>query len=90
MHPLRHSLKPRILWIVPALVTCLTLLGSAPAARAQNCQTSAELDVANRTAITSAGQRYFDMAAKVDAASLQHDSGLPSPHACQRLGGGSG
>ncbi len=74
MHPLRHSLKPRILWIVPALVTCLTLLGSAPAARAQNCQTSAELDVANRTAITSAGQRYFDMAAKGDAASLQQNA----------------
>lgn len=74
MHPLRHSLKPRILCIAPALLTCLTLLGSAPAALAQNCQTSAELDVANRTAITSTGQRYFDMAAKGDAASLQQNA----------------
>jgi hypothetical protein len=74
MHPLRHSLKPRILWIAPALFTCLMLLGSAPAAHAQNCQTSAELDVANRSAITSAGQRYFDMAAKGDSASLQQNA----------------
>jgi len=39
--------------------------------RAQTCQTAADLDAAVRTAITSAGQRYFDMASKGDTASLQ-------------------
>ena len=74
MHPLRHSLKVRILWTALAALTCLMLPASAPAAFAQSCQTSAELDLASRTAITSAGQRYFDMAAKGDAASLQQNS----------------
>ena len=72
MHPSRHSLRPGLLRIVPAVLTCLTLIGSA--ALAQNCQTSAELDDANRAALTSAGQRYFDMAAKGDAASLQQNA----------------
>jgi len=46
-------------------------------ARAQSCQTSGELDDATRTAITAAGQRYFDMAAKGDIASMRQNS-IPS------------
>jgi hypothetical protein len=44
---------------------------------AQNCETSEELDAATRTAIAAAGQRYFDMAAKGDVASLRQNS-IPS------------
>ena len=41
---------------------------------AQTCQTSPELDDATRNAINSAAQRYFDMAARGDAASLRQNS----------------
>lgn len=50
---------------------------SAAGAWAQSCQTSSELDDATRTALTNAGTRYFDMAAKGDSASLQQNS-IPS------------
>lgn len=43
-------------------------------ARSQTCQTSSELDDATRTAITTAAQRYFDMAAKGDAASMRQNA----------------
>jgi len=46
-------------------------------ARAQTCQTSADMDAATRTAITNAGQRYFDMVSKGDVASLKQNS-VPS------------
>ena len=60
------------LWIA---LSALALFSTNLAA--QTCQTSAELDDATRTAITSAGQRYFDMAARGDAASLRQNS-IPS------------
>lgn len=47
------------------------------AVQAQTCQTSADLDAATTSAITAAGQRYFDMAAKADVASLRQ-SAIPS------------
>ena len=40
-------------------------------AYAQSCQTSGELDDATRAAITAAGQRFFDLAAKGDAAAMR-------------------
>ena len=43
-------------------------------AAAQSCQTSGDLDDATRSAITAAGQRYFDMAAKGDSASLRQNA----------------
>jgi hypothetical protein len=46
-------------------------------ARAQSCQTSSEIDASNKTAIQSAAQRYYDMAAKGDVASLRQNS-IPS------------
>ena len=45
--------------------------------QAQTCQTSSDMDAATRTAITTAAQRYFDMAAKNDAASLKQNA-IPS------------
>lgn len=59
------------LWFWIALV----LLASATAsASAQSCQTSSELDDAMRSSITAAGQRYLDMAAKGDTASLKQNA----------------
>ncbi|HKT89545.1 MAG TPA: hypothetical protein VJQ59_13970 [Candidatus Sulfotelmatobacter sp.] len=52
------------------------VLGPAQA-RAQSCETSDDMDGATRTAITNAGQRYFEMAAKGDSASLQQNA-IPS------------
>lgn len=46
-------------------------------AGAQTCQIADDMDAAVRTAITTAAQRYFDMAAKGDAASLRQNA-IPS------------
>ncbi len=46
-------------------------------AKAQSCQTADELDAATRTAITTAAQKYFGMAASGDAASLRQNA-IPS------------
>ena len=63
---------------VPALSVALIALALFPLnAGAQSCQTSSELDDATRTTLTTAGQRYFDMAAKGDAASLRQNA-IPS------------
>ena len=57
---------------VPALWTALVLWACATwSAQAQSCQTAGDLDDAARTAITAVAQRYFDMAAKGDLASLR-------------------
>jgi hypothetical protein len=55
----------------------LSLMSLAPLTRAQSCQTSTDMEEASRTAITAAGQRYFDMAAKGDVASLRQNA-IPS------------
>jgi hypothetical protein len=46
-------------------------------AGAQTCQTANDMDPALRTAITNAGQRYFEMAVKGDTASLRQNA-IPS------------
>jgi len=53
-------------WFALAALACGTLSASA-----QSCQTATDLDDATRTAITASAQRYFDLAAKGDAASLR-------------------
>ncbi|MGC1450131.1 MAG: hypothetical protein WA830_08855 [Candidatus Sulfotelmatobacter sp.] len=59
----------------PALWVALSILAFSPLyARAQSCQTSSDLDAATRAAISAAGQRYFEMAAKGDAASLRQNA----------------
>ena len=56
----------------------ISLLALVPLpSRAQSCQTSADMDAAVRAAITNAGQRYFDMASKGDAATLRQNA-IPS------------
>lgn len=54
----------------------LFLLGSI-GVRAETCQTSSEMDEATRTALSSAGQRYFAMVAQRDTAGLRR-SAIPS------------
>jgi hypothetical protein len=62
--------------LTPAL--WIALLAFAPlSAPAQSCQTSSDLDDAARNVITAAGQRYFGMAAKGDAASVRQNA-IPS------------
>ncbi len=56
------------------LLFCSIVVCSSASARAQSCQTSGELDDATRSAISAAGQRYFDMAAKADLASMRQNS----------------
>lgn len=57
---------------IPAFLAVLPMFAFwSLSARAQSCQAGSELDDATRSAITTAGQRYFDLAAKGDAASLR-------------------
>ena len=66
----KRTTQPRLgFWIALAL-----LAGATASASAQSCQTSGDLDEATRSAITAAGQRYFDMAAKGDSASLRQNA----------------
>jgi len=62
---------------VLSCVLCGLLTFSALMARAQTCQTSADMDAGTRTAITNAGQRFFDMTSKGDVASLKQNA-VPS------------
>jgi len=59
------------------LIVLLALAVSSEIAAGQTCQASGELDDATRTAIANAGQRYFGMAARGDAASLRQNA-IPS------------
>jgi len=71
-------MKPTPLRSVAALgIAVLGLMFLSLRAWGQSCQTSSDMDAAVRTAITNAGQRYFDMASKGDVASLKQNS-IPS------------
>ncbi len=67
MSQARHSLANFLLWIV-------LLLGFTLPVAAQSCESSSDLEDAARSAITSTAQRYFDMAAKSDTASLRQNA----------------
>lgn len=49
----------------------LILLLALSSAYAENCVTGADMDQATRSALTSSGQRYFDLVAKGDSATLR-------------------
>lgn len=66
----------RLRAVVLPIVLCMAAF-SASTTAAQSCQASSELDDATRSAITAAAQRYFDMAAKADAASMRQNA-IPS------------
>jgi hypothetical protein len=54
-----------------------SVLALSPLTRAQSCQTSGDMEEASRSAVMTAGQRYFDMAAKGEVASLRQNA-IPS------------
>jgi hypothetical protein len=68
MDVVRHRLDRGARWAILVLVA--VTLG----ARAQNCQTSGELDDATRSAIAGVGQRLFDLAARGDTATLRQNA----------------
>lgn len=68
-------LRPYRLLASLALVSVLTVCSSLAAA--EDCQTSSDMDEASRSALTSAGQRFYQMIAKGDTASLKQNS-IPS------------
>src|SRR3979411_2864558 len=59
------------------LALTAVIVGLALSAQAENCQTATDMDAATRSALTSTGQRYFDMIPKGDVASLRQ-SAIPS------------
>src|SRR5580658_3336440 len=74
-HPKTHlrSCGPgATLWIALAI-----LAFSSMNAGAQSCQTGDDLEGAARAGISAAGQRYFDLTAKADVASLRQNA-IPS------------
>lgn len=63
--------------VLAASTFLLLTLIFLPRARGEDCQTSTDMDDATRSALTSAGQRYFNMIGKGDIASLKANS-IPS------------
>jgi hypothetical protein len=55
-------------------VMCSAVVSLATVVSAQSCLSSGDLEDATRTAITNAGQRYFDMSVKGDTASLRQNA----------------
>jgi hypothetical protein len=65
-------------WKMAARAMVLVALACcAASAYGQSCELGSDLDDAVRNAITTAAQRYFDMAAKADTASLKQNA-IPS------------
>src|SRR3984885_12304430 len=60
--------------VLAGITFFLLTLVFVPCARGEDCQTSTDMDDATRSALTSAGQRYFGMIAKGDTASLKANS----------------
>jgi hypothetical protein len=59
-------------WIL--FLCCCSVLACTAVAWSQSCESSGDLEDATRTAITTAGQRYFDMAVKGDTAALRQNA----------------
>jgi len=60
--------------ILAIAVTLTVLALGSSSLSAQSCQISSDLDEATQSAIATAGQRYFDMASKGDAAALRRNA----------------
>ncbi len=67
--------SPAVRLFQSLLVSALLLWGVG--ALAQECQTSSDMDAATQSALTAAGQRYYDMIAHGDVTSLQQNA-IPS------------
>lgn len=71
------KLTARSSWVWVYWSAVWVLVAVSWKAQAQSCQTANEIDAANKTAIQTTAQRYFDMASKGDAASLRQNA-IPS------------
>jgi hypothetical protein len=58
--------------LLPLIAALLVV--SSVGIQAETCQTSSDMDEATRAALTSAGQRYFEMIARGDTAALRQNS----------------
>jgi hypothetical protein len=65
--------KPPSFRLATSLLVLTLILGSG-LARAQTCFTASDMDEPTRAALTSTAQRYFDMAARGDFATLRQNS----------------
>lgn len=73
-----NRITPRLSAALRLVLSAFLLLSTvAVVAHAESCKTADDMDAATRAAITSAGQRYFDMAASGDLAGLRQNS-IPS------------
>ncbi len=72
---MKDRVLPEVLrWGVVLLGVLMSIVS---AARAQTCQTAADMDAVTQTVLQTTAKRYFDMAARGDTASLQQNS-IPS------------
>jgi hypothetical protein len=69
--------RPVALLRVLRLLLPLLFASASVLAHAESCKTADDMDAATRAAITSAGQRYFEMAASGDLAGLRQNA-IPS------------
>lgn len=72
-----RKVQPRLCGARVRLYTLFSLVLAAALvtqARAQTCLTSGDMDTATRTALETAGRRYFDMVARGDVASLRQNA----------------
>jgi hypothetical protein len=69
--------SPHLSSALRMVFSAFLLLSTAAVARAESCKTADDMDAATRAAISSTGQRYFDMAVKGDLASLRQNA-IPS------------
>lgn len=67
----------RLRCAIVGLVPFLAVFGTTSASFAENCTIASDMDAATRTALTNAGQHYFDLATKGDAATLRQ-AAIPS------------
>jgi hypothetical protein len=63
---------PNRIWA--GLGVFLLALVFSPFARAEDCQTSSDMDDATRSALTGAGQRYYDLLSQGDVAALRQNA----------------
>ena len=68
-------IRPKILLLGSSALAAI--LGWAPILVAENCTTAADMEAATRSALLSAGQRYFDFATRGDTTPLRQ-AAIPS------------
>jgi hypothetical protein len=73
MTSISRHVNPTVRMLVPWLILAAVVY-SAINVQAETCQSASDMDEATRSALTTAGQRYFDMVAKGDTAGLRQNA----------------